>query len=317
VKLPIFSSDDPRIITAYSNGPSTRGSHRLSEFKRCLRAWFFRQMQGLVPKRTRSYFVEGSTLHLLLAYHYGAKLHMRGIEQSWLQVPCDVRLAEVTRGDAAIAQTALRAYNAYRQHYADETLVPTTIEHEYWARVGDLRALVGGGPQPPMPGDDEQVSARIDLTAEDKGLVWFLDYKFLAPRGAHFPALNPAYSDYVQSWQFFVQTAIGMLTFGARFGGVILQRVGKGGTHPMARDVVPSLWGIHSEMPGVLGRLLHEEAMTAQAIWSAAEAGTLPDEWLPPPSLWACQDCDYWQLCASSDPERRRTVAVGQFAVEE
>ena len=322
MRLPIFDPTDPRVVPGFSNGPSTRGSHRLQTFATCMRQWFYREMLGLRARQGHGYFTEGSALHLLLAYHYGIKLHDTA-PQSWLTVPCEQRFKEITRGDLKMERLVLGAYQAYLQ-YAAETDVSwkvLDVEHEHWATIAEARRAVLGPDSQSLPSDAQQLSARIDLEVLEDGRVWFVDHKFLADRYG-FKSIDLVYSDYSRSWQFFVQQSIGLARYGSDFGGVIVQRLGKSASHPVARDKIPFIASMHESLASTIGDLLLREQATAEAIWAAAQApgedGAHPmDDWLPPASPWACRGCDYWVLCAAPDAETRKANARQYFKTEE
>jgi hypothetical protein len=325
MRLPIFSPSDARVAPdAFSNGPSSRGSHRLKTFGECLRQWYFQQFLRLELRGGHDYFTEGSALHLLLAYHYGVKLHERAELRetvSWLQVPCEERFDEAARGDAGIKALALAAFQRYVEQNANESWIPVAVEREYWATVGDVRRLHRGAGSAPVLGDDEYFSARIDLTIRHEDRIWFVDHKFLANRGAWKP-IDGRFSDYARSWQFFLQQALGQVAYGADFGGVIVQRVGKVAPYPVARDVVPYFPSVHAALIEPLGELLHREHATADAISTAlangleADMAGAPDpmeHWLPPPSFHACGGCDFWALCSAHDDMTRREAMHARF----
>jgi hypothetical protein len=326
MRLPVFSPTD--IVVGpddFSNGPSSRGSHRLKTFATCMRQWYFQQFLGLEINGGHDYFTEGSALHLLLAYHYGVKLHAAGEVLPWLHVPCEVRLDKITRGDARIKALAIAAFQKYVEEQANEVWQPIAVEREYWARVGDLRVMHRGADSAPIVGDDEHFSARIDLTIRHEGKVWFVDHKFLANRGQWKP-IDGRFSDYARSWQFFLQQALGQVAYGADFGGVIVQRVGKVLPYPIARDVVPYFPAVHAGLVVPLGELLHREHETAKAIGAADEARPDPfdtdvpdlmEHWLPPPSFTACDDCDFWTLCSAADDVTRRAIERSRFSTRE
>lgn len=293
-----------------SGGASKRGSHRLAESALCPRKWYLHNVMGLVPKRTPDHFIEGTLIHLVLAYHYAAKMaqppawfHERTLEEA---------MEEEGRGYPNAIALAYSCLDSYRAHYAQlDTWEPVSAEHEYVARVGDLRRLVNPFCSP-HPADDELVTSRIDLVCRINGYIWHVDYKTTLHGRNRLTVYNED-GEYALYWQFLVQTLILKLHYGLDYRGMIVQRIYRKSPFDFDRNVVSLPRQPLIDAADVIAQRCMDEHRIAKQAGEAAAAGRDMSVWLPTGHYWNCytwgRPCEYRQLClAENEPALRESL---------
>lgn len=294
-----------------SGGASKRGSHRLAESALCPRKWYLHNIMGAVPKRTLPHFIEGTLIHLVLAYHYAAK--MQPPPDWFYERTLDEALEEEGRGYPNAIQLARDCMDAYRDYYgALDTWEPVSVEHEYIARVGDLRRLVD-----PFcgahPADDELVTSRIDLVCRINGYVWHVDYKTTLHGREKLYVYNDD-GEYALYWQFLVQTLILKLHFGLDYRGMIVQRIYRKDPFDFDRNVVRIPQAAYRDAVNVIATRCMDEHRIAREARDAAAAGKDMTVWMPSGHYWNCftwgKPCEYRPVClAENDPSVRELLA--------
>lgn len=299
-------------------GKSSRGSHRLAEISRCPRKWYFQNVMELEPKRPAVYYVEGTLIHLALAYHHASRMTVK--PQWFLETPLDEALAREGRGWPQAIELAKDVGEAYARRYAEDPWQPLAIEHEFSATVGEIRRLTKPF-APPQPGDEERVSARIDLLLRSGGYLWAADYKSTAHASSRgLTPLNPE-GEYAIHWQFLLQTAIMRVNFGNEFRGVLVERVSKKAPHDFDRAVAPISQAMFNDLADVVARQCRAENELIEAVVNAQvnEAGQPGDasEWLPVGNPWSCfswgHPCEFRQLCLSETFGQRQSTLVRDY----
>jgi hypothetical protein len=302
-------------------GKSSRGSHRLAEISRCPRKWYFQNVLELEPKRPAIYYVEGTLIHLALAYHHASRMAVK--PQWFLETTLDAALAREGRGWPQAIELAKDVGEAYARRYAEDPWQPLAIEHEFSASVGEIRRLTQPF-APAQPDDDERVSARIDLFLRSGGYLWAADYKSTAHASSRgLTPLNPE-GEYAVHWQFLLQTAIMRVNFGAEFRGVLVERVSKKAPHDFDRAVAPISQAMFNGLADVVARqcraereLVSEVASSGVLGASAGPSAGSSSEWLPVGNPWSCfswgHPCEFRQLCTSETFGQRQSTLVRDY----
>jgi PD-(D/E)XK nuclease superfamily len=293
-------------------GASKRGSHRLSESAICQRKWYLHNALGLRPKVTPDYFIEGTLIHLVLAYHYAAKMKEK---PQWLfETPLDVALAKEGKGypDAIkLAKVCGQAYAKFYEH--NDPWEPVAVEHEYVARVGDLRRMVSPSCAD-HPADNELVTSRIDLLVRVNGYLWHVDYKTTLHGRGRLPQYNPE-GEYAVYWQFLVQTLILKKVLGADYRGMLVQRIYRKEPFDFDREVVSIPRRPYIDAVETIAERCLDENRIAKEAREAAASGRDMSIWLPRGNFWNCfswgKPCEYRPIClAENDPALRECMGA-------
>lgn len=299
-------------------GASRRGSHRLSEATLCPRKWYFHNAMGLRPKTTPDYFIEGSLIHLALAYHFAGKMDPK--PQWYLEKSLDAALEEEGEGYPAAIRLSKACAEEYARFYGFyDPWVPVAIEHEYVARVGDLRRMVD-----PLcadhPADDELVTSRIDLVVRIGGYLWHVDYKTtLKGSRGRLAQFNPD-GEYALYWQFLVQTLILKKVLGDDYRGMLVERVYRKEPFDFDRSVVTIPRRAYLDAPNVIAEQCVVESRIAKDARTAAASGADMGVWMPHGHYWNCfswgQPCEYRPLCTAEHDPMVREVMNRDFNVD-
>lgn len=303
-------------------GASKRGSHRLAETALCPRKWYLHNARGLVPLRTPDYYMEGTLIHLALAYYWGEKIAARtGVVPAWLkESSLDAALAKKGAGYPEAIRLAKDVVAAYRDFYAaHDVWVPVAVEEEWTATLGDLRRQVNPYSEP-QSDDGEVVSCRIDLMVESNGKLWAVDFKTTAHgyRG-RLPTFNPD-GEYAVHWQFALQTAILRHNFGARFGSVIVERILKKDPFDFDRAPAPMHRRVFLDVPNVVAALAANERRIAKDVATAFALNENMETWMPMGHYWNCfswgKPCEYRPICTAEHSEAIVETINREFTVE-
>lgn len=118
--------------------------------------------------------IDGSLIHVCLAYHYARKIHERGerAPEWFYTAPIEDVLKSTSRGHPERIQLAKDCYMAYFARYRAEPLWPIAVEEEFSARVGEIDP---GGPNPEL--DELTVTCKPDLLVEERGEIIYDDHK--------------------------------------------------------------------------------------------------------------------------------------------
>lgn len=305
-------------MSAGPGGVSRRGSHRLAEVSHCARKWYFRWAKGLVPKKTADHFIEGTLVHLALAYYRAEQLDRAGKAPKWFhEKTLEQALAKEGEGYPKAIELAKDILKAYRKNYASfDPWEPVSMEEEFTATIGQLRKLVNPYVEP-KPDDSEVVSSRIDFLLKANGGLWACDYKTTAHgyRG-RLADFNPD-GEYGVPWQFMLQTAILRVNFGDQFRGVIVERILKKEPYDFDRSVVKIPRSIFMQLPEIVARQCAAEREIARSAFAAQQAGANMDEWLPLGNPWSCYSwghpCEYRNLCTAETEGAKKDVAMREF----
>lgn len=305
-------------------GASSHGSHQLSEVFNCPRSHHLHYRQGYRAKQQAPFHVEGQMAHIALAYWFAQRLEAK---PDWfLETSLIEALEQEGAGYPDAIDFAKRMLPAYAQFYgADEAWEIVAVEKEFEASAHDLYKLAmpryaDTAACRLKPNIDKRVSCRIDLLVRCNGQLWAVDYKTMkwGGRSGGLSTFNPQ-GEYAIKWQFLLQTGILRHTFGAEFGGVIVERITK--TEPFAfdRSVVPVARRAFIDLPATVERCIDEEerwsaaARRAEATPPDASWYSVPELWLPTAHWWSCysygRPCEYRQVClAESDAQRRHIL---------
>ena len=302
-------------------GVSKRGSHRLAEVSHCARKWYFRWAKGLVPKKTAKHFIEGTLVHLALAYYRAEQMAQVGKAPAWFteQPSMDLALEKEGEGYPEAIELAKDILKAYRKNYDNHDLwEPVSMEEEFTATIGQIRKLVNPYAEA-KPDDGEVVSSRIDFLYRTAAGLWACDYKTTAHgyRG-RLSDWNPD-GEYGVPWQFMVQTAILRVNFGDQFRGVVVERILKKPPYDFDRNVVKIPRSIFMDMPEIIARQCAAEREIARSAFAAQQAGANMDEWLPLGNPWSCYSwghpCEYRNLCTAETEGTKKDVASKEYSV--
>lgn len=299
-------------------GVSRRGSHRLAESAHCPRKWYFRWARGLVPNRTLPHFMEGTLVHLALAYYRAEQMARVGRAPEWFhQKSMNEALAETGEGYPEAIKLAKDILRAYAKHYESfDPWEPVAIEHEYTATLGQIRKLINPYTEP-CSDDGEVVSSRIDLVLRTGGYLWACDYKTTAHgnRG-RLGAFNPD-GEYAVNWQFLLQTAILRVNLGDEFKGVVVERILKKPPYDFDRAVVPVSRRAFLDLPNVVARQCLLERQIAKQALDAQALGEDMSAWLPSGNWWNCYSwgsaCEYRPICTAETDGQAQEVVVREY----
>lgn len=200
-------ASDPRLIFT---GPSEAGSHRLTTAAMCLRRFRFGQearANGTEPPPGES-LVKGTLLHVALAHHYGKAVPSD--RPPGLYEPMEaVEVVAEAHDWMAHVPTIGAAYEAYVARYGtDPEWRVLAVEHEIRVKIKPVN-----GAEPIL------YTARVDLSVEQDGKVYYVDHKTAYRLG------TTTFTQYVLDTQMIGYQALGQRFHGDRFGGVILNRV--------------------------------------------------------------------------------------------
>lgn len=305
MKLPIISDDK-------AGGASKRGSHRLAQISQCERAWWFSWGRRLEPRDRQRALVEGSAVHLALAYWWAERMEQ---PPAWLhETPLEAAMAKEVVGMQDAADLAYRARDAYARRYANDVWTPVAVEREFSATIAELRKSTWGHFIEHPATDSESVSARIDLLVSVNGKLWAVDHKTTkgGDSSGRLARWNP-HGEWAISFQFLLQTLILRARFGADFGGVVVQRIRTTEPFDMDRNVVLLPPQVLADGPQTVEKqVAHEQRLAAQ-VRENISLGVDMDSWLPPGNFWSCwswgRPCEYRLLCTAEPSERAAVVA--------
>jgi hypothetical protein len=307
-------------MSAQAGGVSRRGSHRLAEAALCPRKWYFRWARGLVPKRTPLHFMEGTLVHLALAYYRAEQMDQRlsGSAPEWFyRQSMNEALAETGAGYPDAIQLSKDILKAYKANYAAyDPWEPVGIEHEYTATLGQIRKLVNPYWEP-CSDDNEVVSSRIDLVLRTNGYLWACDYKTTAHANrGRLAQFNPD-GEYAVNWQFLLQTAILRVNLGDEFRGVLVERILKKPPFDFDRAVAPISRRAFLDLPNVLARQCLLERQIAKQALDAQALGEDMGAWLPSGNWWNCYQwgspCEYRPICTAETDGQAQDVVVREY----
>jgi len=301
-------------------GHSKRGSHRLSQAGWCERKWFFRWARGLVPNARPVYFLEGTLIHIALAYYRANQLYQKGMKvPSWFfEETMQACLARNGVGFPDAVKLGLSVYSAYAQRYdGHDTWEPFAMEEEYTATLGQIRKLINPDSKP-MSDDDEVFSSRIDLMLRVNGFIWACDYKSTKHAYKEHLARFNHEGEFAINFQFLLQTAILRVNFGTEFRGVVIERALKSEPHDFDRTPAPLSEAMFKSLPATLSKLAFIERHIAQQALEAAARGEDMEAWMPPvASPWACyswgQPCEYRPLCRAENAGQLKETVVREY----
>jgi len=310
-----------------SGGLSRRGSHRLSLVAVCPRKWHFRFQRGIEPKRPPPYLLEGTLVHLALAYYWASKML---VKPKWYEEETlSAAMSRVGKGHPQAIDLALKIRDAYQAKYEEfdfSRFVPVAVEYEFEATLGELfqgaprasrSAAFTPDVQPSLQA--EVVTSRIDLLVRSSaGGLWALDYKTVGRvvNNSHrLPTWNPA-GEYALSWQFLLQYSILKARLGDEFRGIIIERVSKVWPFDFDRQVSPVALGPLTELPRIVQRLVERERELENDAFAARLKSDVA--WMPDGHPWSCfpwgRACEYRDLCLVSDsPSAFEGVVLGGY----
>lgn len=300
-------------------GASRRGSHRLAESAICPRKWYLDVGRGIKPKRTPQHFIEGTLVHLALAYYRAEQLAEKGQAPAWFrEKTLEQALVEEGAGYPDAIKLAKSVLKAYRERWASakDPWEAVDIEKEYTATLGQIRKLVNPYEEPKSD-DAEVVSARIDFMLRTNGFLWACDYKTTAHgRGSRLPEWNPE-GEYAVNWQFLLQTAILKVNLGTEFRGVLVERILKKEPHDFDRAVAPISRAAFMDLPNVIARQALVERQIAKQALDAQAAGEDMATWVPSGNWWNCYQwgspCEYRALCTSETAGQWKDTLVREY----
>lgn len=308
-------------MTTAPGGASRRGSHRLAESAICPRKWYLDIGRGIKPKQTPIHFVEGTLVHLALAYYRAEQLEATkaGSAPKWFyEKTLDEALEKEGKGYPQAIKLAKDILQTYRDRWAGrvDPWVPVAIEHEYTATLGQIRKLINPY-WDPCPDDGEVVSARIDLMLRTNGFLWACDYKTTAHgRGGRLGEWNPE-GEYAINWQFLLQTAILRINFGTEFKGVLVERILKKPPFDFDRAPAPISRAAFMDLPNVVARQCALERQIAKEALDAQVAGEDMETWMPSGNWWNCYSwgnpCEYRSLCTSETAGQWKETLVREY----
>lgn len=308
-------------MTAGPGGASRRGSHRLAESAICPRKWYLNVGRGIKPKKTPIHFMEGTLVHLALAYYRAEQLEAAkaGSAPKWFyEKSLDQALEEEGAGYPEAIALAKSVLKSYRERWANarDPWEPVAIEQEYTATLGQIRKLINPYEEPKSD-DNEVVSARIDLMLRTNGFLWACDYKTTAHgRGGRLGEWNPD-GEYAINWQFLLQTAILRVNFGTEFKGVLVERILKKTPHDFDRAVAPISRAAFMDLPNVIARQALLERQIAKQALDAQTEGEDMTSWLPSGNWWNCYQwgspCEYRPICTADTAGQRQEVLVREY----
>jgi len=295
-------------------GSSSRGSHRLSEAAICPRKWYIHNVLKKVPVREPEYFVVGRLVHVALAYWFAQRLE---VKPEWFQtVTLLDALNIVGAGYPEAIKLALDILPAYTSHYgADAQWNIISIEEEYTATIGEIRALTGAASR---PGDGERVSCRIDLLVACNGKLWGVDYKTIGRSGRNgkLESYNPG-AEYAIPWQFLLQTGVLRHNFGAKFGGIVVEQICKKAPYDFHREVIEIPLQPFLALPDTASRMCQTEHRIIDLMQEVEAQGTDLSMWLPDGNFWSCfpygKPCEYRPLCLASSNLKRQEVLASAY----
>jgi hypothetical protein len=200
----------PKLIFA---GPSERGWHRVASILTCPRLSRL-ELAGELPQTESVYLIRGSLLHVGLAHYYQQKKDVAVGEDParWLQPDQAVATLAAQEGAAWVDEVDLvtTALADYLRYWSQEDWKPLEVEHELRARI----------PHPVLKGETFLFTQRADLIVEDEaGQVWIVDHKTASRIN------NASLDQYILSGQMVGYQHFGRAIYGARFAGVILNRI--------------------------------------------------------------------------------------------
>ena len=301
-------------IVEKAGGASKRGSHRLAQISQCERAWWFSWGRRLEPRDRQRPLVEGSAVHLALAYWWADRM----IEPpTWLrETPLEDAMAKEVVGMTDAAPLAYEVRDAYARFYANDAWTPVAVEKEFFATIKELRQNTWGQFIEHPATDNEKVSARIDLLIEVNGKLWAVDHK--TTKGGSNGVLarwNP-HGEWAISFQFLLQTLILKARFGERFGGVIVQRIKTSKPFDFDRNVVLLPSQVLADGPRTVEKQVEHELALAKQVRENISLGVDMSAWLPPGNFWSCwswgRPCDFRLLC-TAEPEMRSAIVESEF----
>ena len=193
-------------------GMSRFGWSYYGTFRKCKRAWAFKYGPGKhdkPPRRAPGPRDIGTAVHAGLAAHYLGKMGRMALRPHDAVAAAGSRLS-MTGHQIHRAQGAVQAYV---RAFASEPFDPMHVEEEFWISFGPEWGGAGDGEVP--------YTARLDvvLRARGSGRIFIVDYKTgIQPDNATLDA-------YALHGQLYGQHWIGKLTWGERFGGVLVAQV--------------------------------------------------------------------------------------------
>ena len=213
-------------------GPSTRGWHQFEMAGRCMRWWAFNKVDGKSFGLSLP-LVKGSLFHAGLANYYARRKNPEEADRYYTACEAVQVMAQAEADKTADPNEAsmwlssvpviLSALMDYEERYEDCSWNIVAVEKELVAHIPRMEGDTGEG-------DTFLYTQRADLIVRDvQGFGWIVDHK------TAYRITSSTLRQYCLSGQFLGYQVFGRKMFGAKFGGVILNRVKLSAPHQFDR----------------------------------------------------------------------------------
>lgn len=136
---------------------------QLKMWKRCKRKWWYRYVQGLIPKQHQTRTTLGIYGHMLLQQHYLGNDVRLASNEYYQRLIADQPM-ELVPFFLEIKEQAENLFKRYLRHY----------KHQEWEVITAEREFIT-----PIPNTDAYLKFVVDLMIQEKdGGLWLVDHKF-------------------------------------------------------------------------------------------------------------------------------------------
>jgi PD-(D/E)XK nuclease superfamily len=320
-----------------SGGASARGPHRLGSIMSCEKQWALRYVYRIAPKEEKVFASRGTLIHNALAYHYAEKMPEAERPEWYARETMIDSLYRIGEGTPEDVRTAIELAEWYKIATAGEGIRPLAIEREFRARLGDIDPTGLDEPEihweseerdpndPSKPRrsfhaprlNDEIITCRIDLVAEEGGLLWVYDHKTKTgdwKKGGDLPPWKEE-NEFSLNWQILTNLHLARHELGAdRVAGFKIHRLTR--QHPFRRDVheISIPMRAYAETPHVARQAVRRERTVGLILAQGGRAT---------PNYSVCfakygesdylSNCDYVPLCRASSEAEVRDRLVNDF----
>lgn len=311
-----------------SGGASSRGSHRLASCLTCEKQWALRYVYMIAPRADKSFTLMGTLIHEVLAYHYAEKMP-EDKRPSWYNDETMIQALErLGVGSPEPVRVAIEMAEWYDLRTAGEAINPLVVEQEFRVTLAEIDPTgtdedeiywessernSDGTPKhffyaPRL--NDEIITCRVDMLAEEAGLYWVWDHKTKTAnwkKGGDLPDWKEE-GEFSLNWQILINLHLARLKYGVdKIAGFKIHRLTR--QHPFRRDIhevtVPAR--AYADAPRVAREAVRRERRVGLEL---AKGGKATPNYSVCFAKYGDSDylsgCDYVPLCrAMTDSELR------------
>lgn len=314
------------ILQSASGGSSARGPHRLGSVQTCQLQYALRYVNKVTPIETKSWTRVGTLFHQSLAYVYAERMDN---PPDWFHVETlESSLLRQGEGHPAEVRDAIEFYHWFKVVSTGEPLNPVAVEQEFRATLADIDpdgtdedeihyVNEDTGKEFHAPRlNEEVITCRTDLVAEEAGQLYVIDHKSKAIdwKTGHLPKWNEE-GEYSLNLQVLQNLLLVRHHFGVdRVAGFKIHRVSR--NRPFARDTheIHCSGLAYANAPRAIRDAVRLERKVGLELASGSKAS---------PNYSVCfakygdsdyaSACDYVPLCRADNREQMKSRLASEY----